>query len=81
MMKIRLPLIIFSYSHFYSSQLCRLIYSQSIDWVFLKRMENSPLTLPTQTIITPSATATPTVKKTELWKMFSHLRVKVIIAI
>ena len=40
------------------------IYSQSIDWNVLKRMENSPLTLPTQTIITPSATisATPTVK-------------------
>ena len=40
------------------------IYAKSIDWDVLKRMENSPLTLPTQTIITPSATisATPTVK-------------------
>lgn len=40
------------------------IYAQSIDWDVLKRMEESPLTLPTQTIISPSTTvsATPTVK-------------------
>lgn len=40
------------------------IYAQSIDWNVLKRMEESPLTLPTQTIISPSTTvsATPTVK-------------------
>ncbi|MDD3998929.1 MAG: hypothetical protein PHR98_02410 [Candidatus Shapirobacteria bacterium] len=40
------------------------IYSQSIDWDVLKRMENSPLTLPTQTIISPtsSISATPTLK-------------------
>jgi len=41
------------------------IYSQSIDWDVLKRMENSPLTLPTQTIISPtsSISATPSIKK------------------
>lgn len=40
------------------------IYAKSIDWDVLKRMEESPLTLPTQTIISPSTTvsATPTVK-------------------
>jgi len=40
------------------------IYAKSIDWDVLKRMENSPLSLPTQTIISPSTTtsATPTVK-------------------
>lgn len=40
------------------------IYAKSIDWDVLKRMENSPLTLPTQTIISPttSISATPTVK-------------------
>jgi len=41
------------------------IYAKSIDWDVLKRMENSPLALPTQTIISPSTTisATPTVNK------------------
>lgn len=40
------------------------IYAKSIDWDVLERMENSPLTLPTQTIIPPSTTisATPTLK-------------------
>jgi len=41
------------------------IYAKSIDWDVLKRMENSPLSLPIQTIISPSTTisATPTVNK------------------
>lgn len=40
------------------------IYAKSIDWDILKRMENSPLTLPARTTISPQATisATPTVK-------------------
>lgn len=40
------------------------IYAKSIDWDVLKRLENSPLTLPTQTIISPPASisATPTIK-------------------
>jgi len=40
------------------------IYAKSIDWDVLKRMENSPLTLPTQAPISPPASisATPTAK-------------------
>jgi hypothetical protein len=38
------------------------IYSQSIDWDVLKRMENSPLTLPTS-IPSPTITVSATPKK------------------
>jgi hypothetical protein len=40
------------------------IYAKSIDWEVLKRMENSPLSLPSQIIISPpsSISATPTLK-------------------
>lgn len=40
------------------------IYSQSIDWDVLKRMENSPLTLPTiAPTSSPTIVVTPTLKK------------------
>lgn len=39
------------------------IYTKSIDWDVLKRMENSPLTIPSPAAISPSATisATPAI--------------------
>jgi GR25 family glycosyltransferase involved in LPS biosynthesis len=38
------------------------IYTKSIDWTVLKRMENSPLTLPTG-VPSPTATISATPKK------------------